>query len=203
MPKREKLLNELAGEQDLGVLLMTQMDGVPDTIQVAITTTKFDSAVNGLREQTHYVIRCVGVREHQISVGLFHTIKIVDEHPLLYQYNEIPVGVFFRGKAQKPTELVLDVFQAHASTFGPWRHVPDYLNTSKPLTDLLASEGDLVGEMPKPLAERMQKVLEHHQLETKLIEGKLEAPLVKALVMDESYVIAMDFTVEELGKAGK
>lgn len=202
MPKRENLLTELSGEQNLGVLLMTQMDGVPDTIQVAVTTTEFDPAVDGLRERNHYVIRCVGVREHQISVGLFNTIKFTDDHPLLHQYNSPPVGVFFRGKAENPTELVLDVFQAHASTFGMWRHVPSYLNMSKPLTDLFAGEGDLVGEMPHPLAERIEKVLEHHKLETKLIEGKQESPPVKVLLLDTSYVIAMDFSVDKLGKAG-
>ena len=105
MPKREQLLQELSQEPDLGVLLMAQMDGVPDTVQVMVTSTKFDAQSNGLREINHYVIRCVGVREHQISVGMFNNIRFLDTHPILHQYNENPVGVMFRGKVANPNEL--------------------------------------------------------------------------------------------------
>ena len=198
MPKREQLLQELRVEDDLGVLLMAQMDGVPDTVQVMVTSTKFDAESNGLREINHYVIRCIGVREHQISVGMFNSIRFLDTHPLLHQYNEDAVGVMFRGKVDNPNELILDIFQAYASTFGAWRHIPDYLNMAEPLIDLVSSGGGLLGQMPMSLATRMKKVLEHHKLETNLVEAKQDTPPVKVLLMDESYVVAMDFTVEEL-----
>jgi hypothetical protein len=65
-----------------------------------------------------------------------------------------------------------------------------------------------VGEMPKPLAENLTPVFERHGLETKVVEGN--APLdsdehgrshrMKALIMDDSYIVAMDFTVEYLGR---
>lgn len=203
MPKRDQMLNEINAENGYGVFLMAQMDGVPDTLQFIIATTELDEAAGGLRDRSRYVVRAIGVREHRISVGMFGEAQLTDDHPLLYETNTTPVGVFFRGQAQNPGELTLDVFQAYASTFGPWRQIPEYLNTSQPLLDLLSSPGGLLGEMPQPLAERMEKVLIHHGLEAKLIAGERpkEQPELKALLLDQSYTLAMDFTVEELGKA--
>ncbi|MFN8375816.1 MAG: hypothetical protein U0694_23460 [Anaerolineae bacterium] len=207
MPKREKLLNQLNDENDLGVLLAAQMGGVPQELQLIVETAKLDEAVQGLRPQGQYVVRVLGVFEHQASLGAFKTLKFVDDHPLLYQYNYPPVAVFFRGKPQNVHELILDIEQAHASTFGHWRHFVDYLELTQPLNELLLSGGGLLGRMPRPLAERMAKVFEHHKVEHKLIEGEPDkedehgrSHAVKLLLIDNSYFVALDFSVEELGK---
>lgn len=200
----QQLMDEVNTEQGYGVFLMAQMDSTPDTLQFIIATTEFDESVNGLRDKRRYIVRCIGVQEHHLTLGIFKHMSLhqKEEHPLLYQYNSQPMGLFFRGNATNANELVLDVFQGYASTFGQWRHIPDYLNVSKPLVDIFSGGGDLVGEMPKPLAERLDKVLKHHQLETRIIEGERhkEMPYMKALLLDESYIVAIDFSVDELGK---
>lgn len=201
MPKRDQLLDELKGENDYGVLLMVQMDSVPETIQAIVATTQYDEAAGGLRDKHQYLIRAIGVKEHQISVGMFGTLKMTDDHPLAYQYNSPPVAVFFKGEPADANELVLDIFQGYASTFGPWKQIPEYLNANRPLLDLVKSGGDMLGQMPKPLAERMEKVLTHHGLEVKLIDDKQSDPPVKVLTMDGSYIVAMDFTIEPFGKS--
>lgn len=208
MPKRAKLLAELAADDAYGVFLMMQMDGVPETLQLVLVTGVIDESIGGLREKGRYVIRALGVREHKVSVGMFGSLRFVDDHPLLYQYNVTPVGLFFRGQAADTNALLVDVLQAYASVFGPWRQIPTYLNIAKPLFSLLAGTGDMVGEMPKPLAEALAHALEAHQLETKQIEGENpqtadehgRSQLLKALIIDESYIVALDFTVDELGK---
>ncbi len=202
MTKLQQLMDEINDENGYGVFLMAQMDSVPDTLQFVIATTEYDAAVDGLRDKRRYVLRCLGVQEHRVSVGMFKTLRVEKDHPLTYEINSLPIGVFFRGEPDDPHELVLDIFQAYATTFGPWRSIPRYLNTSRPLVDLVQSGGDLLGEMPGQLAERIEKVLQHHNLETKLIEGEKQSgtPTVKALLLDDSYVVAMDFSVDELGK---
>lgn len=208
MPKRDQLLSELQGDNAYGVLLMVQMDGVPETLQAVVVTTEYDEAAKGLRDKGRYVIRAIGVQEHRVSVGMFRSLRLTGDHPLLYAYNTTPAGLFFRGQAADPNALLVDILQAYAGVFGPWRQVPEYLNTSKPLLSLLASAGDMVGEMPKPLAEALAAAFAGHQLETKIVEG--QAPLVadehgrsqlmQALLLDDSYIVAMDFTVETLGR---
>lgn len=207
MPKRQQMLDQINQENGVGVFLMAQMDGVPDSLQIVVATAELDPEVEGLREKGHYVIRALGVREHKVSVGMFNSISFNegDGHPLLYGYNMTPVGVFFRGQPDNPQELVLDIFQGYASTFGQWRHIPQFLNISKPLLDLVNSGGDVLGEMPAPLAEKMDTVLQHHKLETKLIEAQPEEgvevpPPMQLLLLDNAYVVAMSFSVEELGK---
>jgi hypothetical protein len=208
MPKREQLLKQLQAEDDYGVFLMAQMGGGPNELQLIIQTARYDSGADGLRPQGQYVIRALGVQEQRISLGMFGKLEFVAEHPLLYVHNTTPTAVFFRGQPGDANELLLDISQAHASTFGPWRHFPDYINVAQPLTTFLASGGGLLGEMPEPLAERLVKVLDHHGLEHKLIngeqrdgdDGRESGIKQKLLLIDDSYVIAMDYSVEELGK---
>lgn len=202
--KTRQLLDEVNTDNGYGVLLIAQIDAVPETLQLMIATTEYDAQVDGLRDKTRYVVRALGVQEHRLSLGMFKNLVVTQDHPLIYEMNTDPVALFFRGTPQNPNELVLDIFQGYASTFGPWRQIPRYLNVSKPLVDLVSSGGDLLGEMPQPLAERLEKILQHHRLETKLMNGKHPdgTPKVKALLLDDSYVVALDFSVDEMGKVG-
>lgn len=208
MPRRDQLLQELEGDDRFGVLLLGQLDAVPETLQFIVTTTRLDPATGGFHDIGQYIIRAIGVKEHRLTLGLFTTVVIKDDHPLLYQYNKAPVGLFFRGQPDDTNALFSDVMQAYASTFGPWRQPPTYLNTSKPLITLLASGGDLVGQMPIPLAENLAKAFEAHGAETRAIAKPIEeedehgrSRLRKVLLLDESYIIAFDFTVETLGRS--
>ncbi len=208
MPKRQQLFDDLAGEQDYGVLLLAQMGGVPNELQLLVQMAEYDAAVEGLRERRRYVIRALGVREHRLSLGVFGRLVMSDDHPLLYPHNTPRTAVFFRGTPRDIHELTLDLSQAHASTFGPWRLLADDINHAAPLVDLLASGGGLLGEMPKPAAERMARVFEHHGLEAKLIEDPEYSATdehgrsrhAQLLLIDEGYVIALGFSVEEPGK---
>jgi len=210
MSKREKFFNDLAGENRQAALLMAQVGGMPGELQLVMQTAELDESADGLRPLNSYVVRALGVQEHQLATfGMtVADVQIKDEHPLLYQYNTPPTAVFFKGTPQNIDELTLDIAQAHASTFGPWRHFPEYLNLDQPLATLLGSDGGLVGQMPQPLAERIVKVLEKHGLESKMMIGESEGekhknPMVqqaKVMVFGNSYIIAYDYSFDELGK---
>lgn len=204
MPQRDRLLEDLSHEHGYGVLLVAQMGGVPNELQLLIQTAEYDANVEGLRERRRYIVRALGVREHKLSLGLFGRLAFLDDHPLLYHHNTPTAGVFFRGHVAQVADVVLDLSQAHASTFGPWRPLANDINRAAPLVDLLASGGGLIGEMPQPAAERMVKVLAHHGIEHKLIEQTNfetvdehgRSRLAHLLLIDEGYVIALDFSVE-------
>ena len=202
--KIEQMLAEIGGENGYGVFLLAQMDAVPDTLQFIIATTEYDASVDGLRDKHRYLVRAVGVQEHRISVGIFKSATVYEnaDHPLLYEYNTQPMALFFRGEVKNADALVLNLIQAYSGVFRDWHHVPDYLNTAKPLYDLFTGGGDLVGEMPAPLADALDKVLVAQGVETKQIAGERneEQPSMKALLLDESYVVALDFTADLLGK---
>lgn len=207
MPRRVHLFRELEAEDRFGVLLLAQLDAVPETLQLIVTTTRLDPTTGGLRDVGQYVIRAVGVAEHKVTLGLFKMVDVRTAHPLLYQYNSAPVGLFFRGEPDDSNALLADVLQAYAGTFGPWRQPPTYLNTSQPLHSLLSSGGDLLGQMPQSLADNMVKALEAHGLETRAMAEPAptedehgRSRLRKVMLLDESYIVAFDFTVEVLGQ---
>ncbi len=210
MPMREQLLNELAGEHDVGILLIAQMGGIPNELQLIIQTARYDEEIKGLRERSGYIIRVLSVREHRLSLGLFGKLFFADEHPILLHHNEPLVQVYFEGQPKDVNELVLDIHQAHATTFGPWRELAQDINREKPLVNLLASGSGLLGEMPKTAALRMARVLEHHHMQAKLVGADAETPKVdehgrstqwKLLGVGDSYFVALDFTVDVMGRA--
>jgi hypothetical protein len=207
LPKREKLLSQLQDEKDYGIFLAAQMGGVPSELQLIIQTAQYDDQAQGLRPRGQYVIRALGVQEHRVSLGVFGRLFFADEHPILYHHNLPRVTVQFEGKPKDVNELVLDIHQAYVTTFGPWRELATDINRSQPLVTLLTSGSGTLGIMPQPAAERMEKVLKHHQmtarLEAKPIETQDEhgrSRLVKLLGIDDSYLVALDFSVEEMGK---
>lgn len=211
MPKRAQLIGEMQGENDYGVLLVAQMGGVPNELQLIVETAHFDAEAQGLRPQHDYIIRVLGVREHRVNLGVFGRLAFVDEHPLLYHHNAPRVAVYFDGKCENVNELVLDISQAYVSTFGQWRHLVDMaddINRAVPMVDLLQSGYGLLGTMPKPLADRMVKVLTHHNIKVTLGEDAAFEPtdehgrsrMAKLLLLDQSYFVALDFSVEQMGK---
>lgn len=208
MPDRQKLFDDLKGENDVGVLLMAQMGGVPNELQVFVQTAQYDPAVQGLRDKTGYMIRVLSVHEHRLSLGVFGNLFIAEEHPILLHHNEPKLAVHFEGRPDDIHELVLDIHQAHASTFGPWRELAGDLNRDQPLVDLLRGGGGLLGTMPRTAAERMARVLEHHGMAAQL-EGDTEhteadehgrSRLWKLLGVGDSYFVALDFTVDVMGQ---
>lgn len=212
MPQRDQLLSELQGDQHYGILLAAQMGGVPEEIQLLFETAVYDERANGLRPRGNYIVRALGVREHRVSLGLFNQLGWHDDHPLLYHHNTAPVALHFEGSPADAGALTLDISQAYATTFGPWRHLTDYhsgLNRSQLLVDLLASGEGLLGVMPLPLAERIAKVLAHHGMTAHLAQDPDYAThdehgrsrLARLLLIDDGYVIALDFSVEQMGAA--
>lgn len=209
MPKRSQFLADLAGDNRQAALLVAQVGAAPTELQLITQVAEFDESVQGLRPIRSYIIRVLGVLEHQIvNFGVTsHDIQFSREHPLLYEYLTKPTAVFFRGAVSNVDALTLDIAQAHASTFGGWRHFPQYLNVEAPLQTLLSSGGGLLGQMPEPLAEKIIKVLEHHGLETKTAQGTAyisqhDNPALlqqrpEVLLFGASYFVAYAYAIDE------
>jgi len=213
MPERNALLHDLQGEDRYGIWLLAQIGGAPNELQLIVETAVYDPAVEGLRAQSNYIIRALGVHEHRLHLGVFGRLAFLDDHPLLYHLNTPRTAVHFTGKPAQLDTLVLDISQAYVSTFGPWRNVAtmgEDLNITVPLTELLGGGFGLLGTMPKPLAERMARVLAHHGMTASLSEdtsfeekdehGRSRA--AKLLLIDDAYILAFDFSVERMNGRG-
>lgn len=210
MPHTEQFFADLAGENRQAALLVAQVGASPNELQLIIQIAEYDESVAGLRPIRSYIIRVLGVLEHQIvNFGTtVNDIQIVDDHPLLYEYTQKPTAVFFRGEVENPDSVVMDIAQAHATTFFPWRHFPHYLNTEQSLSALFEAGGGLLGQMPAPLADSLVKVLTHHGLEHKIAEGDpyiklhdnpaLLQTTLKVLLFGASYFVSYGFSIQEM-----
>ncbi|MGJ3239486.1 MAG: hypothetical protein ACFE0Q_12320 [Anaerolineae bacterium] len=210
MPHTEQFFADLDGENRQLALLVAQVGASPNELQLITQIAEYDESVEGLRPIRSYIIRALGVLEHRlVNFGMtVNDVRVVDEHPLLYEYTTSPTAVFFRGTVDSPDTVVMDIAQAHATTFYPWRHFPQYLNMEQALSTLFESGGGLLGQMPAPLAERVVTILTHHGLEHKTAEGQpyikqhdnpglLQTPL-QALLLGESYCVAYGFSIQEM-----
>lgn len=210
MPHSEQFFADLEGENRQAALLVAQVGASPNELQLIIQIAEFDESVQGLRPIRSYIIRVLGVLEHRlVNFGTtVNDVKIVEEHPLLYEYTQKPTAVFFRGAVENPDSVLMDIAQAHATIFYPWRHFPQYLNMEQALSTLLESGGGLIGQMPAPLAEAVIKVLEHHKLEYKTADGEPYIKLhdnpallqtkLKVLLFGGSYFISYGFSIQEM-----
>lgn len=208
MSKQDAFFAELQGAGRQAALLIAQVGGMPTELQLVTQIAEYDKAVKGLRPLRTYIIRVNGATEHRVmTLGMtVERVTLETHHPLLYQYTAPPAAVFFRGTPQDVNPLVLDIAQAHASTFQGWRPFPMYLNVEQPLATLLASGGGLLGQMPQPLADAIAPILARHGLEHKIMVGEPhvtprtpDQPL-KVLLMGESYFISFMFSFDEMGK---
>lgn len=155
MPRTQQLLDDLSGDAHFGVLIMAQLDAVPETLQFIVSAADEIPGQPALVDRRRYVVRAIGVAEHNLSLGLFNTIRILDEHPLLNAYNHDPTALFFRGQPDDASALFIDLMQAYASTFGPWRHPPPILEHQQTAAFALAKRGrsarsDAAFTRPKP-----------------------------------------------------
>jgi hypothetical protein len=208
MPERERLFDELRGEHQVGVLLLAQMGGIPHELQLFIETAEFDEAAQGLRERNTYILRVLSVREHRLSLGIFSHLFIAEEHPILLHHNQPKLSVHFEGTPADVNELVLDIHQAYASTFGPWRELAADINREQPLANLLSSGAGQLGTFPQTAAERLGRVFDHHRMTARLdmvearetVEEHGRSTLWKLLGVGDSYFVALDFAVDKMGQ---
>jgi hypothetical protein len=201
MPVRDQLIGELGGEDDLGVLLVAQMGGGPNEIQLIVETAQYEEAAGGLRQRGGYIIRAINTQEHRLSLGIFGSVFFTDVHPILLHHNEAKREIHFEGVAADVNELVLDIHQTYASTFGPWRELVRDIRRDQPLVNLLSGGGGVLGTMPQTAAERMVKTLEHHGLRAWLEgEDAKPSPQWKLLAIGDSYFVAIDFSVDTMAR---
>ncbi|MEL7433282.1 MAG: hypothetical protein AAFN11_04990 [Chloroflexota bacterium] len=210
MPHTDQFFEDMAGENRQAALLVAQVGAAPNELQLITQVAEYDESVDGLRPIRSYIIRVLGVLEHRINnFGVtVNEVKLHQAHPLLLEYTEKPTAVFFRGTVANPDSIVMDIAQAHATTFFPYRHFPQYLNTDQSLSALFESGGGLLGQMPTSLANRVIKILEHHNLEYKTAEGdpyikKHDNPAllqstVQVLTIGSSYFIGYGFSFQQM-----
>ena len=73
------------------------------------------------------------------------------------------------------------------------------INKLTPIANVLRAGYGLLGEMPEPFATAVSQALKQHGVEHTLVEDNPPILPMKLLVLDESYCVAANFTIEVTG----
>lgn len=202
----QEVAAQLQSDDFLGILLAAQMGGTPEEIQLFLQVAAYDEGKDAITPQVVYAIRCLGVREQRLSLGLFNTMAhVLDDNPLLWNHNFPYQQVYFRGEVDAVDSLMLELNQLYGQYYGPFRNLVDDVNRALSLERLLTSGHGLLGEMPAPMAAHVAKLLDRYNLTVTLINPEQDAPPIKfqLLVFDDSFLIAQNFSAEQMqGKSG-
>lgn len=210
----KKIIEALQPEENLGVLIASQMGGTPREVQIIIQTTQYEAEKDALKATGQYIIRALGVVEHRLSLGLFNKLVLSNDNPLLYRHNSEQVQVYFRGTPENIDGFLIDLNQLYGQTYGvfdPNMRMADELNRAMPLYNLLKTGQGLLATTPQPFAEKLQKLLTRHHMTCNFIEVEDEHHhedeedhhhhdiTYQLLVMDDSYFIAQLFSADPMG----
>lgn len=199
-PTLVNLVEELQKEDRVGILLAAQMGGTPEEIQLIIQVAIYHPDDESLQPQKAYVVRCFGVREQRLSLGIFGTMAHSVDNPLLWNHNSLYHQVYFRGVPDDVNSLMLDLNQVYGQHYGPFRTLADDLNLIRPLGGLLTTGYGLLGEMPEPMANRVADILRRHGLTVGMLPAEQDSPpvLFHLLVMDDSFIVAQMYSAEPM-----
>jgi hypothetical protein len=194
----QSIADTLTLNEKIGVLLMVQMGATPQEVQFILQTADYDEETYTVTTGDTFIVRCIGVEDHRISVGLFNRLILAEEHPVLWNYNEQFRQVYFKGTPENVDGLMLELNQLYGQHYGEVRHLAQDINRMAPLETILKRGTGLLGEMARPMAEKVKALLERYGLEVNLLDSEQEEPPFDyvLLVMDDSYVIAQMFSAD-------
>jgi hypothetical protein len=190
----EQISQEMEAENAVGLILAAQLYGSPEAMQAVVQTALFEPA--GLRPQNQYVIQMAQVVEHQIVLGLFNTIEFTDNHPLLHAHNASHAAIYLASKADDPGQVLRDMQESHDHLYGEWRDLRESLNQLSTAGQVFAAGYGLLGEMPRPFADTVSAILTRHGVKHNMVETSEGQGMYKALILDNTYFVAAEITVE-------
>lgn len=199
------IIETLSASDKIGVLLMAQMGATPQEVQFILQTADYDEETYTVTTGDTFIIRCIGVEDHRISVGMFIRLIVTDDHPVLWNYNEQFQQIYFKGTPDNVDGLMLELNQLYGQHYGEARNLAQDINRMAPLETILTRGSGLLGEMAGPMAEKVKALFERHGLEVNLLASEQEEPPIKhsLLVMDDSFVIAQMFSADQVeGRGG-
>ena len=196
----EELVNALEPDHAIGILLAVQMGATPQELQLVVQSADYDEETNAVTSNQGYVIRCIGVQEHRLSVGMFNRMMVVEDHPLLWNHNERYKQIYFKGTSDDVDGFMLELNQLYGQHYGTLRNLADNVNRMAPLGTLLERRNGLLGEMPISMAEKVADLLKRYGYEVNLLDTEQKDPPIqfKLLVVDDSYFIAQMYSADYL-----
>lgn len=206
MENPEKILQSivdlLEDDSKIGIMLAAQMGTTPQEVQLVMQVADYDEESFTVTSGDTYIVRCIGVQEHRLSLGMFNRMATSADHPLLWNHNYRYQQIYFRALHDniEVDDFMLELNQLYGQHYGNIRSLAMDINRMAPLGTILGRGNGLLGEMPKPMAEIVKDLMERYGYECTLVDAEEDEPPMafKLLVMDDSYFIASLYSADKM-----
>lgn len=173
-------------------------------VDINIQTTSIDDVV-----EQKWRIYLIGYLAGRLESGESYFMYFKNDHPLLWDYNDLQASLYFNGLPGDFYKLYWDLYNVHESLYGSYYDMDKYLNTEIKLHELMRSNYGLLANGPKRLLIEYAKCLEKESVKSSIINEReptfwngerivsgLRNPSV--LLFGGSYIITDEFRLEKI-----
>jgi hypothetical protein len=144
-------------------------------------------------------LTCKSYVESNLSPGSYLTLEIVQDHVLLWHYNQPHVLTTFHGKVSEPLSVVGALFERHVDLAEGWIPFTKYLNTNLDLSALIGGSFGMIADGPEQLIMAYEEVLRSYEVSVSHHKSSAaQDESLSLLMLDQSYVIAKSFWAEAI-----
>ena len=130
--------------------------------------------------------------EFSFTQSSYSILDLFNNHPLLVQYTEPWLELYFVGTPKQPDTVTSAAAAAVVRATGGWRRFEDYVNPGAPLS---CGYGSLM-RAPQTVIRAVETVLANSGVETKTLAGVRPSHPYRVLLLEKSFVIAKEFRFE-------
>jgi hypothetical protein len=151
-------------------------------------------------------VECVGLLEHQISLGECEGFDLQYDHVLLWPYIYPKASVSFYGEAKDHLAVVGALYKRHMELVGNWIRFSRFMNGNT--IEMVRGRYGMLAEGPMPLVESYAQVLEAFDISARITDPKPAyytndefsglAEVALLIFNKGSYVVAPKFNARRL-----
>jgi hypothetical protein len=175
---------------------------IEDITDSLVTIQSYQAAYMELEiEGSRCRIDFIDKQEFKLAKHVSGVVKIVEDHPLLIDYNQASSTAYINSKAANPQQLAMQIKKAIENITLNWRSWEDYITNKRLhysfvnfLRNLAEGNGLLING-PDIIVKAVVAVCDTNGIETKTFESNITPASYKLLIIDEYYVIAKDFNL--------
>lgn len=188
-------------------LSVTKIEYSPDELRIVFS---FESKIDQFDFNQNWELQVVGDRKNKISFDFGSAIRIVEDHPLLWEFKDTQCELYFNGRCSNPALLFVDLYKIHLDLFGSYKHFETNTHAYN-FYALLQAENGMLAQGPKKLLVKYAECIKNHGMDFSIIgerppsywNGKeyiRVAEDIKILFVTDTdgFIIAQDFIFTRL-----
>ncbi len=146
-----------------------------------------------------YRIDFKGKREFSLQPDEFVGIEVLDQHPLLEEYENTATSIYVSSHAADPDELTMLLDQSLRIHYDNYRGLRDYGNRGYSISLLLSEGSGLLYEGPPCGGEIVEKILQDHGIQfTVPSRGTPNGEKYRVLFLGRYFVVAKSFRIDKI-----